>query len=81
MERSIDAEKFDPAAICFGLDRETDEVSLYAFLRMFTTPVMLNSLIPRLSSDDIDLTVNFLTGLMKKYLREDEYHRLFLQEE
>lgn len=81
MERSIGEEKFDPAAICFGLDRKTDEVSLYAFLQMFTTPAMLHSLIPRLSSDDIDLTVNFLTGLMKKYLREDEYHRLFLQEE
>ena len=81
MERSFAEKKIDPGEICFGLDRETDESSLAAFLQMFTSPVMLDALIPRLASDDIDATVHFLTGLMKKYLREDEYHSLFLQEE
>jgi hypothetical protein len=81
MERSLHPKKIDPSEICFGLNRETDERSLAAFLRMFAAPALLEALIPRLSADDIDATVDFLTRLMKKHLREDEYHTLFLNED
>jgi len=81
MERSLLQKKIDPAEICFGLNRETDERSLAAFLQMFTAPAMLEALIPRLSDDDIEATVDFLTRLMKKHLQEDEYHSLFLNED
>jgi len=81
MERSLLQKKIDPAEMCFGLNRETDERSLAAFLQMFTAPAMLEALIPRLSDDDIDATVDFLTRLMKKHLQEDEYHSLFLNED
>ncbi len=81
MKRSSLAPNCNPAEICFGLDRNTDERSLAVFLLMFTSPVMLDALIPRLSDDDINETVDFLTGLMKKHLEENEYHTLFLNED
>ncbi len=64
--------------ICFGLDRSTDEVSLKAFLETFSNPALLQTLIPRMENTEIDETVNYLTGLMKKHLSEKEYHRLFI---
>ncbi|MBI5558250.1 MAG: hypothetical protein HY885_11495 [Deltaproteobacteria bacterium] len=67
--------------MCFGLNRATDERSLAAFLRMFAAPTVLDTLIPRLPDEDILATVDFLTRLMKKHLRENEYHTLFLNEE
>jgi hypothetical protein len=35
-------------------------------------------LLPRMENKEIDETVNYLTGLMKKHLSEKEYHRHFL---
>jgi hypothetical protein len=81
MKRSLIQKKIDPAEICFGLSREADQRSLAAFLQLFAAPAMLEALIPRLSDDDISATVDFLTGLMKKHLQENEYHTLFLNEE
>ena len=81
MERSLLQKKIDPAEMCFGLNRETDERSLVAYLQLFAAPKLLETLIPRLSDADIDATVDFLTRLMKKHLQEEEYHALFLNEE
>lgn len=81
MDRSFFEGDFDPAGICFGLDRETDERSLVHFLRLFVSPALLEALIPRLSDHDITETVDFITRLMKKHLQEEEYHTLFLKEE
>ena len=81
MKRSLLKENFDPTAICFGLNRETDERSLAAFLLLFTEAPMLETLIPRLSDDEISEVVDFLTRLMKRHLLENEYHSLFLKEE
>ncbi len=66
--------------ICFGLDRATDERSLAAFLRLFSSDRLCDRLIPRLSDEEILELVDRLTGLMRRHLREDEYHRLFLGE-
>ncbi|RJX31433.1 MAG: hypothetical protein C4531_07610 [Desulfurivibrio sp.] len=81
MERSPAQKKINPAEMCFGLNRETDERSLAAFLQLFAAPALLEALIPRLSEADIEATVDFLTRIMKKHLQEDEYHTLFLNEE
>ncbi|MCD6390295.1 MAG: hypothetical protein J7L69_12860 [Desulfobulbaceae bacterium] len=66
--------------ICFGLDRDMDCRSLAAFLKRFSNDTLLATLIPRMSDDDITATLDFLTGIMHKHLRENEYHRLFLAE-
>ena len=64
--------------ICFGFDRPTDERSLVAFLAAFSDRPLLQTLVSRLADEEIHALVDFLTGLMKKHLTEQEYHRLFL---
>ncbi len=70
----------DLGEICFGLNRETDEKSLILFLRQFAGNELLTTLVARMSDDDINATLDFVTNLMYKYLKEKEYHRLFLNE-
>ena len=65
----------------FGFDRETDEKSLRSFIRKIAGREMLDELIPRLSSQEIESVVDLLTGLMKKHLTKKEYHHLFLGDE
>jgi hypothetical protein len=65
-------------AIVFGFDRATDEKSLRLFLECFTDKKLLDALLPRLHDDEINATVDFLTGIMHKHLSEKEYHSLFL---
>lgn len=81
MKSSPFFEKMNPTEICFGLNRDGDERSLAAFLQLFSRTELLEILIPRMSESDIGVTVDFLTGMMKKHLSEQEYHRLFLGEE
>ena len=64
--------------ICFGLDRPLDEQSLIAFMETLSTPSLLHALVPRLEDEEIIAVVDFFTGLMKKHLSHEEYHRLFL---
>ncbi len=64
--------------ICFGLDRHTDEQSLTAFLRLFAGDELLATLVPRLEDEEILALVDQLSLVMRRHLKEDEYHRLFL---
>lgn len=65
-------------AICFGLDRKTDERSLALFLELFSKKQLLDTLIPLLEDEEIEQTVDLLTTLMHNHLKEREYHELFL---
>ena len=67
-------------SICFGLNRETDERSLAAFLQRFAEPTFLQTLIPRLEEEEITSLLDFLSRLMHKHCSEKEYHRLFLKD-
>jgi surfactin synthase thioesterase subunit len=66
--------------IAFGLDRATDERSLILFMERFARPALLATLVPRLDDQEIVALLDHLGGLMKKHLREPEYHRLFLKD-
>ena len=68
-------------SILFGLNRSEDERSLAIFLQLFSRPQLTETLIPRMSDTDIQQTVAFLTGIMRKHLNEQEYHHLFLGED
>ena len=70
--------EFGKEQICFGLDRPLDEQSLIAFMEILSTPDLLHVLVPRLEDEEILAVVDFFTGLMKKHLSHEEYHRLFL---
>jgi len=66
--------------IAFGFDRATDERSFGLFLEHFVDKKLQEALLPRLQDEDIQATVDFLTGIMRKHLTEKEYHTLFLAE-
>lgn len=66
--------------MAFGLDRATDERSLVLFLERFARPELLTALVPRLGDREILALLDHLGDLMKKHLREPEYHRLFLKD-
>ena len=61
----------------FGFNRETDERSLKLFMQRIAGRDLLEELIPRLSSKEIDSVVALFTGLMKSHLSKKEYHRLY----
>jgi hypothetical protein len=44
-------------------------------------PELAENLANRLSSEDIQELVHYLTGVLKKSMTEDEYHELFLLED
>lgn len=66
--------------MAFGLDRATDERSLLLFLERFARPELLAALVPRLGDQEIVALLDHLGDLMKRHLREPEYHRLFLKD-
>jgi hypothetical protein len=72
-------EKYD-GMMAFGYSREEDERSLIAFLQKFSDDDMMRLLCSRLSDSEIEELVDRLMGLMKKHLRESEYHQFFLKQ-
>lgn len=72
---------FDSNQICFGLNQQLDQQSLSCFLQLAGRQKFADLLSQRLSEQEIHAFVNFFTGLLKRNLSEEEYHRLFLQDE
>jgi hypothetical protein len=64
----------------FGLDRETDESTVICTLQMFSDDNLMGTLVKRLSDDELDEIYSMIMRLMKKHLKESEYHRLFLKD-
>ena len=71
---------YDEGNIAFGLNRETDEKSLIAYLQKFTDDELMRVLVKRLSDEDIGKIVDYVLGILKKYLKEEEYHQIFLKD-
>ncbi len=67
--------------VAFGLSREIDEASLVVYLQKFSDDRLLEVLRGRLSDEEIQRTVDWIMGLLRKHLNGEEYHRLFLGEE
>ena len=65
-------------AICFGLNRPTDEASLIGMVGRFARPRLLAALVPRLTDQEIDELAGLLGNLMRRRLDHREYHQLFL---
>jgi hypothetical protein len=64
----------------FGLNRQTDESTVIYYLQKFSDDSFLQTLVKRLSDQDLAEVFDLLTRLMKDHLSEPEYHRLFLKE-
>jgi hypothetical protein len=66
--------------MAFGYSRKEDERSLIVFLQKFSDDDLMQLLRSRVSDAEIENLVDLLTGLMKKYLSEEEYHHYFLKD-
>ena len=65
----------------FGWDREMDRNTVICYLQMFSDDQLMEHLIGRLSEDELEEIYSLINRLLKKYLKDAEYHRLFLKEE
>ena len=66
--------------MAFGYSREEDESSLIVLLQKFSDDELMQLLSRRVSDSEIEGLVDLLTGLMKKHLSGEEYHRYFLKD-
>ncbi len=67
--------------VAFGFSRETDEASLVVYLQKFSDDRLMAVLGGRLSDEEIQRTVDWLTLLLRRHLSDQEYHGLFLKDE
>ena len=65
----------------YGYDRKSNENTLAYYLQKFSDDEHVKLIIARMSDDDMEKLYDNLCGLLKKYLEEEEYHKLFLKDE
>jgi hypothetical protein len=65
----------------FGLNRETNENTIIYYLQKFSDDQLMQTMKRRLDDAELADLFDILSGLLRKHLDEDEYHRLFLKEE
>jgi len=70
-----------PDQICFGLNRQLDEASFSCYLQLLGRPEFADVLAERITSEEINAFIDTMTALLKKHLRGNEYHTLFLQQQ
>jgi len=74
------ADEYD-GFVGFGFNRETDENTIIYYLQKFSDDVLMQSLVKRLTDQDLTDIFDLLTRLLKTHLTEKEYHHLFLKDE
>jgi len=67
--------------VAFGFNRETDENTIIYYLQKFSDDELMQHLVKQLSDDELNIIFDLISGLLKKYLAEDEYHSKFLKED
>ncbi len=72
-------EEYD-GLVGFGLDREGDENALTYYLQKFSDDECMALIRERISQGDMEELFDLLTRLLKTYLAEEEYHKVFLKE-
>ncbi len=65
----------------FGMDRESDENTVQAYLQKFSDDDLMKTILKKMTDEDLSALFEITAGMLKKYLNEDEYHRLFLKDE
>ena len=66
--------------MAFGLDRQTDEQTLTAYLQKFSDDHLLEVLLPRLNQDSLNRLFEEISTILRENLKHEVYHRLFLKE-
>ena len=65
----------------FGMDRTSDEATITWYLQKFSDDSHMALIRERMSDEDLVGLFDLLGGLLKKYLAEEEYHRIFLKDD
>ena len=65
----------------YGLDRQTNENTVQVYLQKFSDDQLMQTILKRMTDDDLTDVFEFTSKVLKKYLTEPEYHQLFLKEE
>lgn len=65
----------------FGLDRETDESTIIYYLQKFSDDRLMETLIKRMSDEELEEIFSLLSRILHTQLSEPEYHELFLKDE
>ena len=72
-------EEYD-GLVGFGLDRQTNEHTLTYYLQKFSDDRLMAIITEKMSDTDMEKLFLLLTGLLKKYLTDEEYHACFLKD-
>jgi hypothetical protein len=64
----------------FGYNREVDEATVKCYLQKFSDDEHASLILSRMSDQDLESVFNLLGDLLKKYLKEKEYHSYFLKD-
>lgn len=64
----------------FGFNRETDEKTVCFYLQKFSDDAVMEKLLNKLSDEELETLFNMMTKLLKKYLTDADYHRMFLKD-
>jgi hypothetical protein len=64
----------------FGLDRQTNEDTVQVYLQKFSDDDLMKIILTRMTDDDLTEIFDITGKMLKKYLTEPEYHRLFLKD-
>jgi hypothetical protein len=67
--------------VAYGLDRQTDENAVQVYLQKFSDDALMEAVLKRMSDNDLNEVFEVTSKMVKKYLSEPEYHRLFLKDE
>jgi hypothetical protein len=70
-----------PDQMCFGLTEDLDQQSFSCFLQLSGDKHFADILAKRVTSAEILTHVDSFTMLLRKYLTENEYHSIFLQDD
>ncbi len=73
-------ETFD-GLLGYGFDRQTNENTVQVYLQKFSDDALMDILLKRITDEDLAELFELTGGMLKKYLSEPEYHRLFLKED
>lgn len=66
--------------IGYGLDRESNENTVRFYLQKFSDDTLMDIILKRMSDDDLEEMFEIISKTLKRYLSEEEYHKLFLKE-
>jgi len=73
-------ETFD-GIVAYGMDRQSDENTVQVYLQKFSDDGLMKTILKRMTDEDLAEIFELIGKMLKKYLAEPEYHRLFLKDE